>query len=80
VRLWLKDSERRPDPPVVHTDDRKPMLVGIIAWAVALGALLLFFGPVVGAGYYWWIPTCVVGIVFGLVGLVYLQRRGRVER
>ena len=29
MRLWLKDSERRPDPAPVETDDRKAMLVGL---------------------------------------------------
>ena len=39
MRLWLKDSERRPDPEPVKTDDRKAMLVGIALWLVALAGL-----------------------------------------
>ena len=45
MRLWLKDSERRPDPEPVKTDDRKVVLVGLVLWLVALAGLLLFLAP-----------------------------------
>ncbi len=80
MRLWLKDSERRPDPPVVHTDDRKPMVVGIIAWVVALVVLVVFQQAVLDRGWGWWFATCAIGIMFGLIGLVYIHRRGRQVR
>ncbi len=75
VRLWLKDSERRPDPEPVKTDDRKPMLIGILAWLVALAVMLVFIGPLTEAGNTWWLWTCVVGIALGLVGILYTNRR-----
>ena len=69
MRLWLKDSERRPDPEPVVTDDRKAVLVGLVLWVVALVVVLI-----VAAG-----PTaiwvCAVGIALGLIGLVYTQVR-----
>jgi len=77
MRLWLKDSERRPDPPVAQTDDRRAMLVGTIAWAVALSVLLLFAGPLIESGGGWVLATCGVGLLLGLLGLLYVARRRR---
>ncbi|MBX3092215.1 MAG: DUF2530 domain-containing protein [Cryobacterium sp.] len=75
MRLWLKDSERRPDPEPVKTDDRKAMLVGLVVWLLALVVLLLFLGPLVAAGLYWWLWTCVVGLALGFLGLIVTHRR-----
>ena len=69
MRLWLKDSERRPDPVPVATDDRKAVLVGTGLWLVALVVVAL----VMPASYALW--TCGAGIVLGLVGLAYTHRR-----
>ena len=75
MRLWLKDSERRPDPEPVRTDDRKPMLLGIGLWLLALVGLLLGFGRLLDADGAGWIWTCVAGIALGVLGLVYTHRR-----
>jgi H+/Cl- antiporter ClcA len=75
MRLWLKDSERRPDPAPVKTDDRKAMVVGIVLWLVALALVLLFLRPLLDGEHSWWLWTCVTGLVLGLVGIVYTQRR-----
>ena len=75
MRLWLKDSERRPDPTPVRTDDRKAVLVGLVLWLVALGGLLLFLGPLLADGRGWWLWAVLVGLGLGLVLLVYTHRR-----
>lgn len=70
MRLWVKGSERKPDPAPVVTDDRKAVLVGIVAWVVGLAVLLIVPGsePL-------WLWTCAVGIPLGLAGLLYTHRR-----
>jgi len=75
MRLWLKDSERRPDPVPVKTDDRKAILVGMTLWLLALVAFLIFATPLLAAGHVWWLYTCAVGLGLGLVGLIYTNRR-----
>lgn len=77
MRLWLRDSERRPDPTPVATDDRKAVLVGLVLWVVALALLLVFLGPRLSSGGRWVLWTCVVGLVLGLIGLFYTNRRHR---
>ena len=69
MRLWLKDSERRPDPAPITTDDRTAFIVGIVVWAIALVVLL-----VTGAGHPWWIWATVAGLVIGGLGIVSVIR------
>ncbi|WP_341954071.1 DUF2530 domain-containing protein [Salinibacterium sp. TMP30] len=75
MRIWLKDSERRPDPKPVETDDRKAMLFGIGLWVLGLATLLLFLEPLNAAGNLWWLWTAVAGLVLGLIGLIYTHVR-----
>ena len=76
MRIWLKDSERRPDPEPVRTDDRKAMLVGIALWLVALGVLVILLEPLQASGNGWWLWTCIAAIALGLIGLLYTHWRG----
>ena len=71
MKLWLKDSEREPDPAPVKTDDRKAVLAGLAVWIVALVVAL------VAQAQPETIYTCAVGIVLGLVGLIYTNARRR---
>ena len=75
MRWYLKDSERRPDPAPVRTDDRKVILVGIVLWLVALAVLLVFLSAVLEAGHVGWLWTTLVGIGLGLVLLVFAHRK-----
>lgn len=75
MRLFVRDSERRPDPPPVKTDDRKAVLTGIGAWAVALVVVLVFFSPISEPDQRWLLWVSVVGLLLGLAGLIYTIRR-----
>ncbi len=75
VRLWLKDSERRPDPTPVTTDDRKAILIGIALWVAGLAIVIAFIAPLTTAGHVWWLWTCVAGLVLGLLALLYTHWR-----
>jgi FtsH-binding integral membrane protein len=75
VRLFLKDSERRPDPAPVKTDDRKVVLVGLVLWIVALGVMLALLPQLQESGLVWLLWTVVGGLVLGLGLLVYTARR-----
>jgi 4-hydroxybenzoate polyprenyltransferase len=77
VRIWLKDSERRPDPSPVKTDDRKAMLVGIALWLAATAVLFFFIGPLTESGNAWWLWTCIAALGLGLLGLIYTHWKRR---
>ncbi len=75
MRLFLKDSERRPDPAPMTTDDRKVVLVGLVLWIVALGVMLALLPQLQESGLVWLLWTVVGGLVLGLGLLVYTARR-----
>ena len=75
MRLFIKDSERRPDPAPVKTDDRKVVLVGLVLWIIALGVMLILLRQVEESGRVWVLWTVVVGFGLGLILLVYTSRR-----
>jgi FtsH-binding integral membrane protein len=75
VRLFIKDSERRPDPAPVKTDDRKVVLVGLVLWIIALGVMLILLPQLQASGLVWLLWTVVVGFGLGLVLLVYTSKR-----
>ena len=77
MRLWLKDSERRPDPTPVKTDDRKAILVGMALWVVALIVMVMFAGTLADTGRSWWLLTCAIALGLGLIGLIYTHRHHR---
>lgn len=77
MRLWLRDSERRPDPVPVATDDRKAIATGLVLWLVALVLVLLFAVPLAAAGDDWWLWTVLIGLGLGVIGLVYVSIKRR---
>ncbi|MDT7544421.1 MAG: hypothetical protein QOE99_531 [Actinomycetota bacterium] len=65
---------RKPDPPPLETDDVKIVAGGTAGWGLALVALLVL--RLAGRDIHaWWIAMCVCGLVLGLVGVRYCQRR-----
>jgi hypothetical protein len=75
VRLYLRASERRPDPEPLRTDDRKAVLVGAAVWAVMLAATLAVRADLVAQGRGWWVWTCVAGAGLGVAGLAFVHHR-----
>ena len=73
MRLWLNESERRPDPAPARADARKAVLVGTIAWLVALVVSLAFRAPLEAAGLGWLLWAALTGLVLGVIGLVAVQ-------
>jgi len=77
MRLWLSESERRPDPEPVRADARKALLAGTLAWVVVLGLALGFSGALADAGFGWFVTAAAIGVALGIVGLVVVQTRRR---
>lgn len=73
MRLWLNESERRPDPAPARADARKAVLVGTVAWLVALVVSLVFRAQLEAAGLGWLLWAAVTGFVLGVIGLVVVQ-------
>lgn len=81
MRLWLNESERRPDPAPARADARKAVLVGTLAWLVALVLSLVFRAQLDAAGMGWLVWAAVTGFALGVIGLVVVQVvRRRISR
>ncbi len=77
MRLWLKDSERRPDPLPARTDARRALFAGSVLWLVALVAAFVFRDDLFGSGHGWWLWCAVIGLGLGIGGLGWVQLRRR---
>ncbi|GAA3889475.1 hypothetical protein GCM10022381_34300 [Leifsonia kafniensis] len=77
MRLWLKDSERRPDPLPARTDARKAYFAGTVAWLVATIIVFSLRAELDAAGLGWWLWCTLIGLGLGLAGLVWVQFRRR---
>lgn len=74
MRLWLSPDERRPSPPPYASDDATALLVGCIAWLLALIGVLV--AVAVGADVAPLVlSTVVIGLVLGTIGLFYSRNR-----
>ena len=74
-------TKQMPVPKPLDVDGVSAVIFGIVAWAVALVVLLLFFRHSLSAhGATWWLWVCVAGIGLGLVALPYVLRRRAVYR
>lgn len=53
----------------------KPVGVGIAIWVVLLVLAVVFRHDLDADGHAWWVWTALAGVVEGLFGFAYLQRR-----
>lgn len=73
MRLWISDSERRPDPAPARADARKAMFAGTVAWLVTLVVALITREQLAAAGLEWFVWTAAIGTGLGVVGLAVVQ-------
>lgn len=78
MRLWIRESERRPNPEPARADARKAMAAGTISWLVAAVALVIARPILEAADLGWLITVAMIGVGLGVVGLIVvaLIRRG----
>jgi len=77
VRLWLSESERRPDPAPARADARKALLAGTLGWLVVFVVCLSAGERLEAAGLGWLTTAAAVGIALGVIGLVVVQAMRR---
>lgn len=68
-------THRVADVPPMDVDGVRTMTVGTILWAVAILALIPFWGTLRNDGNEWWLWTAIAGFGLGLVGIEYCRLR-----
>ena len=74
MRLYVKDSQRKPDPAPVKTNAKLALAVGTILWGLA-GLFLLFAPEQFQQVETWQLATCGVGFGLGVFGFVHVSRK-----
>lgn len=63
------------------TDAILPVAIGTAVWAIALVGLVLAREALAENDTTWWIAVAAIGLLSGLIGLVFLRwRKGRARR
>lgn len=73
MKFFVKEEDRRPDPEPVKSNARVVALAGLVIWALALVAFLVF-PAILPAEKSWWLATCVVGFFLGLAFYIKFGR------
>jgi hypothetical protein len=74
VKVFVKFSERHPEPTVANIHSKKIVLVGIALWVLVLIILLAFYPALSDAGLLWWLHTALVGIGLGVLGFFAVRK------
>lgn len=77
MRLWIRERERRPNPPQARVDERKAVAVGLVLWIIAAVVALILYETLRASGTTWFLWCALCGIGLGAVGLIYLQVKRR---
>ena len=75
VDAAARAHDAAPELVPVDVDGVFAVAVGTVLWGVAFVVLLAFNGRLRDDGRLWWLATCGIGFLVGLLGLWYVRRR-----
>lgn len=75
MRLYVKDSERKPDPGPADVNAGRAIIVGSVLWALALVGVLAFTPAQLAANKTWYAFTCLAGIALGVFAWFKVRNR-----
>ncbi len=82
--LLVPDPERADGQPALSGTSADNgvavMVIGTTAWLVVAVASLLGRDWLAEQGYSWWLRTAWIGVVLGIIGVVFTRRRARAYR
>ncbi len=67
MRWIAKDSERKQDPAPISGTVRIAVLIGMVGFAIALIASVVFYDQITSPNKIWYPYTSVVGLVLGIL-------------
>jgi hypothetical protein len=75
MKFRVKDSEAKPDPEPIESNASLAVLLGTLAWLLALGVILLLNQTLSQPLPQWWTLTCIFGIALGIFGYFKVRNR-----
>ena len=75
MKFRVKESEAKPDPEPIESNASLAVLLGTLAWLLALGVILLLNQTLAEPLPQWWALTCVFGIGLGIFGYFKVRNR-----
>jgi uncharacterized membrane protein len=74
AKLFVKFSERHPEPQPMKVNSKLAVLIGTLIWGVVLLVLIAFYPALSDAGLQWWLHTAITGIILGFVGWLMVRK------
>jgi hypothetical protein len=75
MKLFLKASEAKPTPEPIESNAGLAVLLGTLAWLLALLAILFLDQALQQPLPSWWALACVFGIALGIFGYYKVRNR-----
>ncbi|MSZ19793.1 MAG: DUF2530 domain-containing protein [Actinobacteria bacterium] len=75
MKLRVKLSEAKPDPQPIESNASLAVLLGTLAWLLALISILLLDQTLPEPLPDWWALTCIFGICLGIFGFFKVRNR-----
>ena len=75
MRVYLKYSDRHPEPKVAEINSTRVVLFGIGFWGLALIVIGAFYSSLSDAGLGWWLHTAIIGVLLGFLALYMVRKR-----
>jgi hypothetical protein len=75
MKLFISKSEAKPTPEPIETNAGLAVLLGTLAWLLALIAILFLNQTLQEPLPSWWALTCVFGIALGIFGYFKVRNR-----
>ena len=74
AKLFVKFSDRHPEPKPAKVNTRLAILVGTGLWVLVLALCIAFYPALTNAGFGWWLHTAVIGILLGILAWFMVRK------
>ena len=74
AKLFVKFSDRHPEPKPAEVNTRLAILVGTGIWVLVLIVFLAFYPALTNAGLDWWLHTAIIGILLGILAWFMVRK------
>lgn len=74
AKLFVKFSDRHPEPKPAEVNAKLAILVGTGLWALLLIGFIAFYPALSNAGLDWWLHTAIIGVLLGVLAWFMVRK------